>query len=95
MQRLAEDLDLFRSSMCLALLYRRTPMKTTDVPRPDRKVTGLPNMMTDSQMSRTRLAVLATLEMANLIRVDVGVLRKRSWKPQISWYSHREGLLTS
>ena len=66
MQRLAEDLDLFRSSMCLALLYRRTPMKTTDVPRPDRKVTGLPNMMTDSQMSRTRLAVLATLEMANM-----------------------------
>ena len=41
-------------------------MKTTDVPRPDRKVTGLPNMMTDSQMSRTRLAVLATLEMANM-----------------------------
>jgi hypothetical protein len=33
-----------------------------EVPRPERKVTGLPNIRTESQMSNTRLAVLATLK---------------------------------
>ena len=61
-QMFAEDLDRFKSSMCLALLYMRTPTKTMVVPRPDKNVTGLPNMMTESQMRSTRLAVLATLK---------------------------------
>ena len=35
---------------------------TVTVPRPERRVTGLPNSITESQMSRARLAVLATLK---------------------------------
>ena len=45
-----------------ALLYSKTPPNTTIVPRPDNKVTGLPNTSTEAQIIRARFTVFETLQ---------------------------------
>lgn len=40
---------------------------TTKVPNPLKTVTGLPNIKTDSQIKKARLAVLATLKAKNYL----------------------------
>jgi hypothetical protein len=52
-------------STSLALVYSRTPIVTTTVPKPLRNVTGLPNKITDIHIRKALFTVLATLKIDN------------------------------